>query len=260
MALLLLASAALLCLQPTCAEVQPSDKEALLAFKAGLTSEGGELLSSWVPASDPCDDGWTGVKCSCDDFFAPLGTNNMSKAGSRTCAGWIGMPVGKQLPWNTLAATSGRCMTSTPVVPATDTGTHADAHPLPPPHLQACKQPVSLADGVRVLQLNFGDPRITQWNMLTGTITPALGNLTCELLLGRLQHKLPPAAAAAAAGAVAARTIMDGGAGMAARGLPVPVSVPHAPTAHSLVPFQPQTSLRPCLLPPPLLQRCGCST
>lgn len=30
----------------------------------------------------------------------------------------------------------------------------------------------------RVLQLNFGDPRITTWNTLTGTISPALGNLT----------------------------------------------------------------------------------
>ncbi len=53
-----------------------------------------------------------------------------------------------------------------------------------PPHLQACTQPESLADGARVLQLNFGDPRITQWNTLTGTITPVLGNLTCELAQG----------------------------------------------------------------------------
>lgn len=84
--LLLVAAWVLLCLQPARAEVQPSDKEALLAFKAGLTSEGGELLSSWVPASDPCDDGWTGVKCSCDDFFAPEGTNNMSKVGGHAQA------------------------------------------------------------------------------------------------------------------------------------------------------------------------------
>ena len=52
------------------AAVAPVDKAALLAFKAGLTAEGGELLSTWSPDSDPCGASWMGVRCSCDDFFA----------------------------------------------------------------------------------------------------------------------------------------------------------------------------------------------
>lgn len=121
------------------AEVLPSDKAALLAFKQGLTAEGGELLTSWVPASDPCLDAWTGVKCSCDDFFAPPAATNMSKV---------------------------------------------------------CTQPPSMVDGSRVLQLHFGDPRITQWNTLTGTISPSLANLSSLRVLNfeanRLYGSVPP--------------------------------------------------------------------
>lgn len=46
----------------------PGDKAALLAFKNGLTSDGG-VLASWTPATDPCDDGWAGVRCNCSDLF-----------------------------------------------------------------------------------------------------------------------------------------------------------------------------------------------
>lgn len=55
---------------PVAADVLPGDKAALLAFKSGLTSEGGELLVTWRRDTDPCLDSWTGVRCSCDDFFA----------------------------------------------------------------------------------------------------------------------------------------------------------------------------------------------
>ena len=71
-ALALLAAAALaaaLAAAPAAAQVLPMDKQALLEFKAGLTEQGGDLLLSWVPDSDPCD-GWTGVRCTCADFFA----------------------------------------------------------------------------------------------------------------------------------------------------------------------------------------------
>jgi hypothetical protein len=51
---------------------------------------------------------------------------------------------------------------------------------------QVCTQPPSMVDGSRVLQLHFGDPRITQWNTLTGTISPSLANLSCGCLLAML--------------------------------------------------------------------------
>lgn len=38
--------------------------------------------------------------------------------------------------------------------------------------------PPAMPPDRRVLQLNFGDTRITTWNALTGTISPALANLT----------------------------------------------------------------------------------
>ena len=83
---LLLAAAALVLAtlaapRPASAAIVPGDKAALLAFKQGLTAEGGDLLSTWVPATDPCLDGWTGVRCSCHDFFAAPQDGNQSQVG-----------------------------------------------------------------------------------------------------------------------------------------------------------------------------------
>lgn len=82
-ALALALLAALLALLPggTLAQVLPLDKQALLEFKAGLTAEGGELLASWVPESDPCLDAWTGVRCSCADFFEETADSARAKVG-----------------------------------------------------------------------------------------------------------------------------------------------------------------------------------
>ncbi|KAL4419982.1 hypothetical protein ABPG75_007080 [Micractinium tetrahymenae] len=124
---------------PAAADVLPGDKAALLAFKAGLTSEGGELLVTWRRDSDPCMDAWTGVRCSCDDFFSL---------------------------------------------------------PNEPGRAKVCSMPPAMPPNRRVLQLNFGDPRITTWNTLTGTISPALANLTALRVLNfnanQLYGSLPP--------------------------------------------------------------------
>jgi Leucine rich repeat N-terminal domain len=50
----------------------PTDKRALLEFKANVISPGG-LLDTWVPSTDPCDDTWKGVYCNCSfvNLFAP---------------------------------------------------------------------------------------------------------------------------------------------------------------------------------------------
>lgn len=45
----------------------PSDKAALLAFKAAITADQG-LLSNWVASTDPCGDHWLGVSCRCSDI------------------------------------------------------------------------------------------------------------------------------------------------------------------------------------------------
>jgi hypothetical protein len=126
------AIAAALLAAPAAAQVLPMDKQALLEFKAGLTEQGGELLLNWVPESDPCD-GWTGVRCTCTDFF--VGPQDVGRA-------------------------------------------------------KVCQQPVTVPDGSRVLQLNFGDPQITEWNVLTGTIAPALANLTALRVLNLNYNRL----------------------------------------------------------------------
>lgn len=72
---------------PVAADVLPGDKAALLAFKAGLTSEGGELLVTWRRDTDPCLDAWTGVRCSCDDFFATPDEEGRAKVGGRAHVG-----------------------------------------------------------------------------------------------------------------------------------------------------------------------------
>lgn len=46
----------------------PADKAALLEFKGTLTYES-NMLENWTDGSDPCDDGWTGIRCNCSDFF-----------------------------------------------------------------------------------------------------------------------------------------------------------------------------------------------
>ncbi|PSC75196.1 Helicase sen1 [Micractinium conductrix] len=134
------------------AAVAPVDKAALLAFKAGLTAEGGELLSTWSPDSDPCGASWMGVRCSCDDFFAVPNDPRRAKVCSAPpeleAASAVALPGPNANAGNATAAAGA---------------------------LPAAFQ--------RVLQLNFGDPRITTWNTLTGTISPALGNLTALRVL-----------------------------------------------------------------------------
>lgn len=102
--------------------------------------------------------------------------------------------------------------------------------PRAPPRLpQVCTQPPAIANGSRVLQLNFGDPRITQWNALTGTIAPALANLT-GLSAGRrvLLPRAAPAAGCAvgAAAAVAAPRLLLPPPPPLAEALPLPPPPP----------------------------------
>lgn len=194
---------------PAAADVLPGDKAALLAFKAALTSQGGELLLTWRRDSDPCLDSWTGVRCSCDDFFslpneagrAKVGAARTARAGTATPAqmarmhadSWPAAATRHWLPrpaeW--LGARSMRCLLHTwerglPRVQqrllrgcrgSGGTG-RRPAGTGPPATLQVCSMPPAMPPNRRVLQLNFGDPRITTWNALTGTISPALGNLT----------------------------------------------------------------------------------
>jgi hypothetical protein len=37
--------------------------DALLSLKGAITSDPGELLSTWSTSYSPCNDGWTGVSC-----------------------------------------------------------------------------------------------------------------------------------------------------------------------------------------------------
>ena len=159
--------------RPAAADVLPGDKAALLAFKDGLTAAGGELLASWQPASDPCIDAWTGVRCSCADFFE---SQRAADGGNVTArVGWV-LPPRRAAPRR-----PPQCL---PLSAAAEMRLHhvSDELPCPsaplPPLPQVCQQPGGLPDGKRVLQLNFGDPRITRWNTLTGTVAPALANLT----------------------------------------------------------------------------------
>lgn len=96
------------------------DKDALLAFKAGVVDTGG-LMSSWSEYTDPCIDQWPGVSCTCYPFF---------ETGAR--------------------------------------------------QRQACYPlaPYLASEGSRVLQLNLGDIRVTEWNVLSGELPSAVGNLT----------------------------------------------------------------------------------
>jgi hypothetical protein len=51
------------------AQTLESDKAALLAFKASLADDGGDLLAGWSEYSDPCVDSWRGVACTCFAFY-----------------------------------------------------------------------------------------------------------------------------------------------------------------------------------------------
>ena len=104
------------------------DKDALLAFKAGVVDTGG-LMSSWSEYTDPCIDQWPGVSCTCYPFF------ETGAQRRQTC------------------------------------------YPL---------APYLAAEGSRVLQLNLGDIRVTAWNVLSGELPSAVGNLT-ELRILNLQ-------------------------------------------------------------------------
>lgn len=48
----------------------PSDVAALAAFRAGLSPQQGSILANWgvSPPTDPCQSGWKGVICSCQDL------------------------------------------------------------------------------------------------------------------------------------------------------------------------------------------------
>lgn len=196
-ALALVLLAALLAALPGCARAQvlPLDKQALLEFKAGLTEEGGQLLASWVPQSDPCLDAWTGVRCSCADFFEAADSAKVrALLGAQACVGLVAACrcAGHMLPLLLLARAAGSCCWH----PAALHVSTALPLRLPPLAAQVCSQPPELPDGSRVLQLNFGDPRITEWNSLTGTIAPILANLTALRVLNfnsnHLYGALPP--------------------------------------------------------------------
>jgi hypothetical protein len=165
---------------PAAAAVLPGDKAALLAFKDGLTAAGGELLASWQPASDPCVDAWTGVRCSCADFFEAQRT---AAGGNLTArVGWVLLPKCLDMPCRPSACPCQQQQNCSCTLLSDEVYQNSSAplppHLLPLPLLQVCQQPEDLPDGKRVLQLNFGDPRITRWNTLTGTVAPALANLT----------------------------------------------------------------------------------
>jgi hypothetical protein len=63
----------------------PNDVAALTAFRAGLSPQQDSILSTWM-STDPCQDGWKGVICSCEDLpirslaAACVSTHNSSTA------------------------------------------------------------------------------------------------------------------------------------------------------------------------------------
>jgi len=109
------------------ANTLPSDKAALLAFKAAVTDDG-YVLAGWTSDTDPCIDKWTGVSCTCYPFFEDYGAPNR-------------VPACIPLDWGYDPNNS------------------------------------------RVLQLNLGDVRITDWNVLGGDLPAALGDLTALRVL-----------------------------------------------------------------------------
>lgn len=121
MALLLLLGT----LSSAAGQTMPSDKEALLGFKASVI-DNGLVLASWTNDTDPCIDQWTGISCTCYPFFEESGAPK--RVPSCTPLDWTG-------------------------------------------------------DGSRVLQINFGDLRINDWNFLGGNLPAWLGNLTALRVL-----------------------------------------------------------------------------
>lgn len=68
LAALLAATGALLPPRGAGATTFLGDKQALLAFRDGL-SESSTLLEGWSEETDPCGDRWTGIRCDCQDYF-----------------------------------------------------------------------------------------------------------------------------------------------------------------------------------------------
>lgn len=60
------------------------DKQALLAFKEGLT-EPSPLLEGWSWETDPCTDKWTGIKCDCKDYFYSVGSSEVGAGRRELC-------------------------------------------------------------------------------------------------------------------------------------------------------------------------------
>jgi hypothetical protein len=113
-----------------------SEVSALLDIKAALDPQG-NLLSSWMPGTDPCADDWIGVKCNCFPFFENAGKSN---SGTR--------PV-------------------------------------------ACAAPPDSNPRQHVLQVNLGDPRISQGIMMSGSFpAKALQKLTELRVLNLASHSL----------------------------------------------------------------------
>jgi hypothetical protein len=73
--LLLSATVLLACVVENAAVTQASDKAALLDFKSIVDVEGG-ILYSWTESTDPCDDSWLGVSCTCFPLFPELAQGN----------------------------------------------------------------------------------------------------------------------------------------------------------------------------------------
>jgi hypothetical protein len=143
------------------------DKQALLAFKEGMR-ESSLLLADWSEDTDPCGDGWTGIKCDCKDFFYSVG-NSMVRAAacSPPRAGMCqGQPLQASVRWSDGAALWPWGTASLVLRHGAKRGIESTLRMLP---LQVCSPPPALPNNItRVLQINFGDPRITQWNTLKG--------------------------------------------------------------------------------------------
>ena len=108
-------------------ETYQGDIDALLAFKKAVRDDG-YILSGWSEYSDPCDDQWRGISCTCYSFFEVSGSADRPQ----TC-----LSLDPAYTWQ----------------------------------------------GLRVLQINLEDVRITDWNILSGNLPEALGNLTALRVL-----------------------------------------------------------------------------